>query len=478
MTKVLLVAIFILVLILYFPVLNTYFSQDDFFHFRASQTDGSISSFIQLFGFPTFDSRGYGFYRPLFREGLYNLYFIVFGLNHLPFRVFQFILHFINISLVYILVGKIFKNRLISFLSAFFFGISSVNVATFYYLAGGIQAMGATMFTLLTLIFFLDQKKLLSLLTFLLALSSHELASSLPALLFLILWLKFPSKKVARETVSLWPYLLILLIYLYLDIKVIGFSHEEVQYQFSLSIKKLANTLSWYAAWAMGIPEMFVDFLEPGFKFNPNLFIYWGGISKIIITAFVASLVLLGLSLVSIFKKKISFKDKLFLFLPMVFLISLSPVILLPLHKSTYYLSVGLWSFWAFNGLVLTKGPKLISLMLAILLIILNMSSIKLGEQTYWAASRGRAAQKLLNQLKSTHPTFPSGATIYYLNDPTYPYVAKDWGSTSKQAKMILNNQDAIQLLYNDPTIKVFYEDDGVLESQIKGAFRIIAKLN
>lgn len=482
-----LLLIFIIVLVLYFPVLNTFFSQDDFFHFKASITDGSIKSFINLFGFPTFDSRGYGFYRPLFREGLYNLYFKIFGLDHLPFRIFQFVIHFINISLVYILIQKLFNKRFLSFFTAFFFGISSANVATFYYLAGGIQAMGATMFTLLTLIFFWDylktnslHKKALSFITFLLALASHELSSTIPLILALVIWSKFPPRSALTQIIKqLWPFFFILIIYLYLDIGVIGFSSGEEQYQLSFSIKRIINTISWYIVWAIGIPEMLLDFLEPGLRLNPNLFKYWGGSYRIILPSFLIAFAIMIYSFISQQKELKLFKDKMPWTVAFIFLTSLLPVLFLPLHKSSYYLYIGLWAFWGFIGFVVTKAPHKISGILIATLIILNITSIKLGEHTFWAAARGRLAEKILTQIKKTYPNLPKGSTVYFLNDPNYPYVAKDWGGTSKQASSVLNNQDALQLLYNDSTLKVYYEDiDKISDQERKKTFEIIAKLD
>jgi len=42
-----LLLIFFLVLLLYGKYLNLYFSQDDFFHLKVSQTDGSFYKFLQ-----------------------------------------------------------------------------------------------------------------------------------------------------------------------------------------------------------------------------------------------------------------------------------------------------------------------------------------------------------------------------------------------------------------------------------------------
>src|SRR3990172_11213993 len=113
------------VLILYYPALTTFFSHDDFFHFKVSLTDGSLRQFLNFFGFHPFEQRLIAFYRPLFREVLYNLFYYIFGLNHLPFRIFSFFIHFVNIYLVFIFIQKIFKKNSVAYFSAFFFGITA-----------------------------------------------------------------------------------------------------------------------------------------------------------------------------------------------------------------------------------------------------------------------------------------------------------------------------------------------------------------
>lgn len=454
-------------LLFYHPALTTYFSQDDFFHIKISQTDGSAASFLKLFGFYPFEERGIAFYRPIFREVFFNIFYGLFGLNQLPYRLFAFFVHFANVVLVYMLLQRMFGRRELSLFAAFFYGVSAANVATLYYLTGGIQSLGATMFILLTLILFWDGRRKLSFLTFLLALGSHELAAVLPALLAGVALLKrLPIK-------HLWPHFSVLLLYLYLDLAVIGFSSGEQQYQIVLSIKKAANTFAWYMAWAWGLPEMLVDFVRPGLQLNPSLMRYWGGYFKVVFAAFLASVALfLGAFVFLLLRGRKIFADKRLWFFVFWGAFGIVPVVLLPLHKSAYYLAPVLPAFWTVVGFLVFSAYWLASRryrqVAAILcglflgaLALLSLVSARLGEQTYWAASRGRLAQKLLNDVKAAHRQLPAGSGVYFVNDPTYPFVADQWGSTSKQASFILNGSDALQLFYKDPTLRVFYEDLG-----------------
>lgn len=492
--------IFIAVLLLYYPIFGVYFSQDDFFLFKASQTDGNLGSFIKLFGFSTFEERGYAFYRPVFREGFYNLYYLLFGLNALPFRIISFLIHFTNIFLVFSFMERLFKKRELSLFTAFFFGVTAANVGVLYYGAGGIETSGVTMFLLLSLLFFWKylrgegkKFKTLSFIAYLFALGSHEIGAIIPILLLGVVFARESKwsgilKRLRRE---LWVFFLVLGVYLYLDVVRIGFLQTEEQYHVVLSIKKTINSFSWYAAWALGVPEMLVDFVRPGLKLNPSLMRYWGEFFKVIFPAFLASLtVLIGSSIFLVVRQRQVFHDKRFWFLVLWFPLSLFPVIFLPLHKFTHYLIPALPAFWGAIGFLVfnafwifsKRRPSVARVLLGslvALLFLLSATSAKLGDGTYWAASRGRIAERILKEMQLKYPQLPKGAIVYFKNDPSYPFVAQEWGSTSKQASFVLNGEDALQLFYHDPTLRVFYEDlDGVpKEFSQDNAYPFIVKL-
>lgn len=487
--------IFVVVVLLYYPVLSTYFSQDDFFHFKISLTNGSLYGFINLFGFHSFEERGIAFYRPISRELVFNVAYLIFGLNSLPLRIFSFLIHFINIYLVYLVVRTLSKNKNLSYFVAFFFGITSANVATLYYLSGGIQTLLATTFILMSLLFFYQylkvnslKFKILSFFTFLLAISSHEQAIIIP---FLILGLILISqRRIKNYLLDLLPYFLIIIILSSLEVFVIGFSSSEQQYQPIFNIKTAFNSLFWYSSWAMGIPETLIDFVNPGFRLNPTLLRYWSNYYIFIFPAFFISIGLLIIEIVYLIIKRSSiFKNKVFLFSLFWFPLGLLPVILLPLHKSTHYLLISLPAFWTLIGLILFEFyqrnkirnlllNKLYLSLIILGLMVLSTTSAILGSNNYWAATRGKIAERLITDLKNKYPTLPKSAIVYFKNDPDYPYVAKDWGGTSKQANLVLNGSDALQLLYKDPTLKVFYEDL-LFSQELKGKniYSITAKI-
>lgn len=469
-------------LILYYPAIFTYFSQDDFFHFKVSLTDGSLGQFINLFDFHPFAERGIAFYRPIFREGIFNIFYSMFGLNPYPFRILQFLLLFLNAFLVNRLITKLFSDKSLAFFVAFFYAISSAQVSALYYLAGGIQVLGATTFLLLTLL--LSFKNiLLSFLTSLLALASHELASITPFLITALFFIRFPFKTAAKKVWQILPFFFVLSVYLYLEITKIGFSVSEKQYQIVFNLKSILNSYMWYTGWALGLPEMLIDFVFPSFKLNPSLMKYWGNYYLIIFSTFFVSFLLLTFSAGYLLHKKRKVFNIKFLFFIFWFIISLSPVILLPLHKSTQYLETGLAAFWTILGIIILntyrniKYGKIYFTLILISLFILSATSVFLQRNTYWAAERGKYAKQLIEQVTSTYPVLPKGSSIYFENDPNYPFVATEWGSSSKQASFILNNQDALRLIYKDPSLKVYYEDINKPSKDSNNIYNIMAKI-
>ncbi len=410
--------------------------------------------------------REIAFYRPIFREVLYNLSYSLFGLESLPLRIFQFIIHFINIYLVFNLVQKIYKNKFVSFFTAFFFGICAANLASFYYLAGGIQSQGATMFMLLTLILF-NNHKILSFITFLAALSSHEQSVMIPVLLAGLIFtgmtnIKHEFKDFFKKIITLWPYFLVIAIYMFLNVKVIGYSSGETQYHLVFNPKTIVNSLAWYTTWALGAPETLIDFVLPGLKLNPSLMRYWGDYYKIIFSAFFISIGLLtSYLIILIVKSRQIFKDSRFWFFAIWFPLVLLPVLFLPQHKSTYYLYPALPAFWAIVGIIFHKAPKTLVVILIISLFTLSSTSAILGRTTYWAAGRGKLAEKIIKEVVRQYPTLPVGTGIYFTNDANYPFVSSEWKGSSNQAYFALNGEDGLQLIYKDPSLKVFYEDTG-----------------
>jgi hypothetical protein len=205
---------------------------------------------------------------------------------------------------------------------------------------------------------------------------------------------------------------------------------------------------------------------------------YWGSYYKIIFPAFFTSLLVIIFFTANLLvtKRKI-FVNKNLLFLIVWFPLGILSVLFLPQHKSTHYLYPSLPAFWGIISFLVYESyivikrkhssfSKILIVTLLISLATLSATSAYLGRSTYWAAERGKTAEKLINEVKLRYPEIPKGSAIFFTNDPNYPFISEDWGGTSKQAYYSLNGEDALQLLYKDSSLRIFYEDLGGVDSK------------
>lgn len=493
-----LVFVLTLVLVIYSPVFSLYFSQDDFFHLNISQISGSWVNFVNFFGFKSQIERGYPFYRPLFREFYYFFILRVFGFNTLPFRLFSFLIHFLCITLVYLLMEKVFKRKLLSFLVSLFYGLSAAQVGTLYYHATGIQISGATFFLLLSIYFyrnFLERRKkkywIFTLVSVLAALCSSETVAFILAMSLLGLEVFFAKKMsklwLKKAIFHLSPIFLLFVAYFWIYLFKIGLP-KDPQYSFSFSAKKIVNSFVWFVGWGLGLPEMLVDFVGPGVKLNPRLIQQWGSYFRIIFPTFFLVILMLFISAVYLFlKNRRVFQEKSFLFLVFWFPVALVPVVFLSWHKFLYYLNPALPALFGIIFFLILKVfdsfqnktfARVFLGLFCLLLFSLSLASIKLAEKIYWPISRGKIARNLINNLIKVYPTLPKGAVLYFKNDPNYPLVNKEWGNSSTQAFYALSNKDAAQYLYTDKTIKVYYEDIENPPKEITQVFSLTAVIN
>ncbi len=451
--------IFLIVLGLYFPVFSLYFSQDDFFHLKMSQAE-SIGDFLGFFS-PK-NPYGYSFYRPLTTQVyLFGIRFL-FGLQPLFFHLVAFVFFLANLLLVFKIVERIVRNRNLGFLAAFLYAINASNLGSLAYIAV-FEEIGMTFFFFLSFWFYLQKKKW-ALLTFILALLSRETAIIFPLLLIFYEWML--GKKEWQKTFPFW---LILFLYGFLRIGM-GLPNASV-YQSVFSLNKICNSFFWYLLWGVGLPEMLVDFVGPGFEISPNLFNWYRTEMTIILGA---SLLFLFLAVVAISKlPKKNYKKEIFLVV--WFLATLLPVVFWPWHKFSYYLTVPLLGLLGFIIVLLKNLPKFLMALTVFLLAVISLTTINLSWRTYWVITRAKIAENLVCDLKQKYPELPKGTSLYFQNDPDYPKIS-GFGNSSTQAYYALSGVNGPQVIYDDLALKVYYED---IEKPPEGeeVFSLVAKI-
>ena len=452
--KTKLLFVFLLSLIIFFPSLFTFYTHDDFFLLKISKAN-SLAEFFNFFNF-TQGPEGLGVYRPLTTQVFYFLSNSVFNLNPMALHIISFVTFFLVTYLVYKLVKMLIKNDSAALFAAFLYATSATHYGHLYYLAT-YQELGMAVFCLLSVVFFIKFARdgdignyYYSLIAYVLALLSKETAIVTSGILVLVYgFLRLREKKVIsikKCILALLGFVGILLIYSYFHFFLYGLAQGE-SYIWDFS-PRVINTLAWYGFWSLNLPEMLVDFVGPGLRFNPNLFKFWSKEIKPIFLLFgviITSISYLVLKIRNI-SKKIDFQ--IIIFSLLWFVLTLIPVLFLPLHKFTYYLTLPLIGVVLVIAHLIEKANKtnVFKLVFASVWILLSLLTLKLTKETHWISQGAEVA-------KNAHTYFNEqevGENILFVE---FYDTAEDeelpW-SPSELVKVVLSQDNFFQVFFKN----------------------------
>lgn len=393
--------VFLLSFILFLPSLFTFYTHDDFFHLKISKAN-SLGEFFNFFNFIQ-GPEGQGLYRPLTTQVFYFLGNSVFNLNPLALHIISFATFFLVIYLVYKLVNMIVKNNSIAFFAAFLYATSATHYGHLYFL-GTYQELGLAVFCLLAVVLFIKfvsegnlKYYFLSVIAYILALLSKETAIIIPGILVLVYGLLKSRKEkilpVKKFALALSSFVIILLAYLYFHFFLYGLAQGE-SYIWDFS-PRFANTLFWYGLWSFNLPEMLVDFIGPGLRVNPNLFRFW--FKEIIPILLLFGAVITSISYLAMkVRKKLKKKDfQVIIFSLAWFVLTLIPVLFLPLHKFTYYLTLPLIGVVIGISYLIEKAKATNSFKLAFasIWVVLSFATLQLTAKTHWISQGSKVAR-------------------------------------------------------------------------------------
>jgi len=471
--QVFLFTIFALALIIYLPSLTTFYTNDDFFHLRISNVS-STKEFINFFNLSK-APEGWGLYRPLTTQVFYFLAWKVFSLNPLGLHIISFLVFFGVIYLIYLLTRNLFVNSESKFVNkvalsaSLLYATSATHFGHLYFL-GAFQELGVALFFFLSVIIFikfLQKGKLImyaaSLIAFLLSLLCKETAVVLPLIFIPIYWFlrfqKHVSFSLNKFLISLVPYFFFLLLYFYFRVTHYGFAQGE-SYVWDFSISRAMNTLGWYGLWSFNLPETLVDFVGPGFLLNPNLFKYWSGqIIPIFLLFGVFFLEILFLILKNVKKLFLNHKSLiLILFCTAWFITTLMPVLFLPLHKFTFYLTIPIFGVVVFiSYLFINYESKIMNRGFIFVWIILSFLTLNLTRQTNWITRGAQTARNVHNYLRQNANSLEGIKTIAFYDteeDSNLPW------SPSEILKATLSDQNYFRVFWNDNLTAIYYNSE------------------
>ena len=421
-----LLAIFLLSSILFFPAFKTFFTHDDFFLLKISKID-NFQGFLNFFNLIR-GPEGLGMYRPLSMQIFYLLDWKLFNLDPFGLRVVSFLTFFTVIFLVYKFAKLLVPDRKVALVAAFLYGTAASHFGHLYAF-GAYSELLVTLFSLLGAISFVGFVKgkptkywYLSFLSFLAALLSKETFAIIP-LLFVLIYLFYlvTDKKglitAKKLIVSLVPFILVLAGYFYMRFRYFGFPEGD-SYVWVFSFR-VFNTFFWYLLWALNLPEMLVDFVGSGFAFNPNLFKYYSQEIIPIFALFGALVVGLTYLIARNFKKLFSSRHFLFtiLFSAAWFAISLLPILFLPLHKFTYYLTLPMVGFAIFVSYVLVNNKKRRTTILFLgIWLSLSILTLTLTAKTHWMTRGAQTARNVHRYIKENISMLEQYKTISFFD--------------------------------------------------------------
>lgn len=432
-------AIFAITVAIFFPSINYYFFQDDWFILNRL-TASDILKFILL-------KKDVIYWRPLGIQGFFFLSKTVFNLNPIPYHAVIISVHLLNGLLIYDLLSKIIKIRK-----------QPALVSTLVYLTGSFHFMSlswislswvtlGTFFLLTSIKYYFRRRNIanfsIAYVLFLLAMASTEFAIMYVPLLFII------SRVIKQEkfTKSIKFYLVItsLSTFFYGTFRLIS-SNFQTEYQIVISLETVKN-IFWYFLWFFNFPEQLREqLIITKFQFTTVLIRDAG---KLLYFVTILPLMTICTFIYVIIWKRINIKYYL---LPVLFVAFLLPVLFLKNHSYPYYLSSASLPLVIFMGILTSQifWNRFILSLFVLLWIASSSASMIFNYKLHWVSKEQKIAKEAVLAVTSAYYDFPRGGEILLLSHNT-------------MLEQALFSNEAFRVLYRnkDLTTKYYFDLSG-----------------
>lgn len=473
------IILFFVCIIVFYSSFNYGFATDDF--------DGLIiKSWDQVLDVWKISN----FRRPI-DEIFYLIFTNLFGYNPIPYRLFIFVVYFVNTLLVYFLFRSLLKDQIIGSLIAIIFAANTVQFRNIYWVSCKILLF-ATLFCLVAAIYFLRyvetrQNK--------------------------FLWISFSIALIGvittKEDLIIFPLIAILLA----SYSVISTKGTLIKKDFVFSLRDSAifwtipflfigfrSAMSWLIGGEVGCPYNLLKCFKPdagalhvslnGFNMVRNIIlqvywnlgslgIYWldmpfnknagyfeyrniNGVDFFLILFFITVLIYLYWHL----RKKISIW---YMIIGIAWFVgALVPTLVLPEHVLPYFSafpSIGLFLTFIIplHNIIGSWSLKMKRIAITILVILFLGNSIywiDTNEKLNWITSASVMTQKLEKGFKQLYSTFPNNTNILL------PNLGRWW---------YIQDGRALKVMYNDLTLNVLSTEDFI---ESKGRIYTTKKVN
>ncbi|MEX2028051.1 MAG: hypothetical protein WD988_00945 [Candidatus Curtissbacteria bacterium] len=434
-------SIFTLSLALFQKSLSYYFFQDDWF----------VLSWISNEGLPSYFSfrTDIIYWRPLTMPIFFAIGKGLFGLNPLGFHLIAFTFHCINICLVYLLMRQLHLKQVAALFAAFIWGISAFHFVPLSWLSTTSYIIGPT-FILSTVILFLKSKYKTSVLFFILALCSTELSLITPALILIL------DANIKKKFKKLLPFFILVIPYLVVRF-VIFPAPTRSDYAPSINLKLLTNAF-WYFAWNFNMAERFSTiFYLSNIKSSVGLIREFASLLAgplFLMVSFMALLL------------KVKPAGAIVIRGIAWFMVGLSPVIFLTNHAYAMYLAI------ASLGIIYMLAKTIDALSRFKVPVIITLGSIWFASSAHtvnfltvnhWIPNEQAVSRAYSTYTKEEIPNPVKDSTFVFRNaqktfQEKYKFTLLDSEDIVYQS---LNGNTAMQVLYNEPSLKSIFLKSG-----------------
>lgn len=346
-SKKILLAILIFAFFVFTPTFATYFSQDDWV-FLSHTYKQPFSNIFKYY--PE------AFYRPIGQQLFFWIGTVLFGLDASGFHFLAFLIHVINILLLW----KLLKSRSARFLLVTLYAVHPLHFVALNWLTQTDLEI-AVLFSLLTIRFW--RKTVVALPCFLAALLSHETAAVVPV--FLIMHdLKVKGSSFVKSAL----FFIVAIFTLIAKYAANPFPFKA-DYAMKIDLFTSISTVKWYILRVLFLPE------------GVRLFPLWIQICSIV--SLICIVLFFRFSLIR----------------PLViFSIGLAPVLFLSSHSFSVYALIPLLFFVLELDRVLRRNTSM-TFMFAIsfALILTSFFIIRSAYSSHWTTTRGRVSQSLMS---------------------------------------------------------------------------------
>lgn len=431
--------------LIFLPSFNNFFFGDDWFHLSVIQIS-SVKEFFNFFSL-TQNAQTAGSFRPLATQVYFFIFYHLFGLNPLPYHLFNFFIFGINLYLISRLAA-FWLDKKSAVWVVFLYALSATNFVKMYFLSAFQESL-MVFFILLAVIYFLKKNignQVLSIIFFILSLLCKETAMVLPVIL-----LGYQLINRRWNFIKILPYLIILGIYLYVRFKLFGKVQGE-SYIWDFSPKKIANTFFWYVNWSFGTPEFMVDYVSGSLRVVPKFFSDFYGWSYPLLILIASAIV----GAVALIAKHLRKLNRQTLFFGLAFIVSIAPLLFLPWHKFTIELTLPMVWFCLLIAQVLSQDKSVLKYLFIAAFIGLNLISNYLSFSHHYSVSRARVARRVFDYVTYNYPERLADRYIEFIDNPD-----KKNGPVgeSKEVSYAISNSDMFKVLYHDPGYSVYFQD-------------------